>query len=109
MTFRDDVSMSINGHNVLAIALSKIARGRVDNGRPMAAEDARQLARSTLTDLKLDWTHVLKVEAEMHPIWERLRAMDDPRRLCHGCQGAGRVGIMACSACGATGVATVNP
>jgi hypothetical protein len=40
---------------ILLDALKKIARGRPDSGRPLAAENARQLARLTLTLLNLDW------------------------------------------------------
>lgn len=65
MSFRENVKDAFAGHNALALTLSKIARGRADNGRPIAAEMARQFARDTLTELGLDWTHVLKVHAEM--------------------------------------------
>lgn len=37
-------------------ALCKIARGRADNRRPLAGEDARQLARETLVDLGINWS-----------------------------------------------------
>jgi hypothetical protein len=37
-------------------ALSKIARGRPDCGRPLGSEDSRQLARTTLVEAGLDWT-----------------------------------------------------
>ncbi len=65
MSFREHVKDAIAGHNALALALSKIARGRDDCGRPLAGEKARQLARDTLVELGLDWTHVLKVHEEM--------------------------------------------
>lgn len=35
--------------------LQVIARGRPDNGRPLAAETARQLARSALIECGVDW------------------------------------------------------
>ena len=38
-----------------AEALAKIAQGRTDCGRPLAAEDSRQLARRTLLAHGLDW------------------------------------------------------
>ena len=59
--------------NALAVALSTIAQGRKDNGRPLAAETARQLARSALIENGLDWMHVLKVRDEMQPAFDRLR------------------------------------
>lgn len=40
---------------ILRDAMKAIARGRHDNGRPIAAETARQLARETLHALKVDW------------------------------------------------------
>lgn len=40
---------------VMRLALMEIARGRTDNGRPIAAETARQNARDVLTALKVDW------------------------------------------------------
>lgn len=40
---------------ILRNSLQTIARGRTDNGRPLAAETARQEARETLTALKVDW------------------------------------------------------
>jgi hypothetical protein len=62
---QDDVKAAFQGHNVLAVALSKIARGRPDNGRPLPAETSRQLARGVITSLGMDWGNVLKVEASM--------------------------------------------
>jgi hypothetical protein len=73
MSLQKNVSEAISGHNALAVALSQIAQGRPDNGRPIAAEAARQLARETLTSIGLDWVHVLKVHAEMKPAFEKLR------------------------------------
>ena len=37
-------------------ALVEIARGRWDNGRPLAAETARQIARKALTDRGRGWS-----------------------------------------------------
>lgn len=59
-----DVQTAFAGHNQMAIALAEIARGRDDNGRPLAAEDARQKARSVLIDCGLDWGHVLRTAEE---------------------------------------------
>lgn len=73
MSLQKNVTEAISGHNALAITLSQIARGRPDNGRPLAAEPARQLARDALTAVGLDWVHVLKVQAEMEPAFEKLR------------------------------------
>jgi hypothetical protein len=36
-------------------ALKRIAKGRCDCGRPMAAEEARQLARETLIEGGVSW------------------------------------------------------
>lgn len=36
-------------------ALAKIARGRTDNGRPLAGEAARQIAREALTQHDREW------------------------------------------------------
>lgn len=68
MSLRENVTQAFDGHNVFAVALSKIALGRDDNGRPLAGETARQLARDALIERKLDWNHVLKVHAEFVPI-----------------------------------------
>lgn len=64
MSLRENVTAAIYGHNEMAVALSKIARGRDDSGRPLAGEAARQLARGTLIDLGLDWSHVLNVHGD---------------------------------------------
>lgn len=40
---------------VLEDTLARIARGRIDGGKPLAGEAARQLARETLTDLGRGW------------------------------------------------------
>lgn len=77
MSLKENIAAAIEGPNVLAVALSKIARGRTDCGRPIAAEAARQLARGALTDLGLDWTHVLKTHEEMRPAFEQLKARRD--------------------------------
>ena len=37
------------------LALAQIARGREDCGLPLAREEARQIARKTLTELGLGW------------------------------------------------------
>lgn len=70
---QDDVKAAIRGHNALAVALSKIARGRDDCGRPLAAEYSRQLAREVITELGMDWGHILKVNADMAATFEKLR------------------------------------
>ncbi|KKL23186.1 hypothetical protein LCGC14_2427920 [marine sediment metagenome] len=36
-------------------ALQLIARGRTDNGRPLAAERSRQIAREALIKRRMDW------------------------------------------------------
>lgn len=40
---------------LLTRTLQQIARGRPDNGRPLAAEDARQFAREALIKVGLRW------------------------------------------------------
>jgi hypothetical protein len=72
-TLRKNVTEAISGHNAMALALAQIARGRPDGGRPISSEDARQLARGTLTNLGMDWGQILKVAAEMAPAFERLQ------------------------------------
>lgn len=37
--------------------LGEIARGRCDNGRPLAAEVSRQMARDVLVMLELGWPY----------------------------------------------------
>ena len=39
----------------MTCVLGEIARGRSDNGRPLAAETSRQLARDCLSRLGLGW------------------------------------------------------
>lgn len=48
---------------VLRSALKAIAQGRTDNGRPIAAESARQHARDALIALKLDWNSRTRTDA----------------------------------------------
>ena len=43
------------GREALAEALERIARGRTDNGRPLSAETARQIARDALLRVERDW------------------------------------------------------
>lgn len=67
MSLKENVARAISGHNDLAVALSRIALGRTDNGRPLAAETSRQIAREAITACGMDWTNVLKVHAEFEP------------------------------------------
>ncbi len=48
--FVDDVKTCFRNHNRFVEVLGKIAHGRMDNGRPLAAETARQLARDVLVE-----------------------------------------------------------
>ena len=41
----------------IAFVLGEIARGRCDDGRPLAAETSRQMARTVLTMLALGWPY----------------------------------------------------
>jgi hypothetical protein len=49
------VPMPDPGDNALIAALRAIARGRADCGRPIGGEEARQLARTALTDHGIGW------------------------------------------------------
>lgn len=42
---------------VLVKALTQIARGRTDNGRPLGGPKAQGIARDALSDVSLDWSH----------------------------------------------------
>lgn len=55
MSLRENVSDCFHGYVKMGEALGQIARGRPDNGGPIAAEDARQIARNVLTELGLSW------------------------------------------------------
>ena len=46
----EDVKACFRNHNRFAEILGKIAHGRTDCGRPLAAETARQMARDILTE-----------------------------------------------------------
>jgi hypothetical protein len=48
----------------ITVTLSEIAHGRTDNGRPLAAEIARQKAREALSAAGVDWDGVLKTRKE---------------------------------------------
>lgn len=61
----DSFAAAINGHNVMAVALSQIAQGR-----PSAS---REIAALALAELELDADNVLKVHAEFGPIYAKLR------------------------------------
>jgi hypothetical protein len=41
----------------MAFVLGEIARGRCDNGRPLAAETSRQMARTVLDMIGLGWPY----------------------------------------------------
>lgn len=79
MSLRENVVAAIDGHNKLAVALSKIALGHIDDGKPLAGEEARQLARSAILDLGMDWNHVLTVHAEFEAILGKLITHKKPR------------------------------
>jgi hypothetical protein len=42
---------------ILVKALTQIARGRTDNGRPLGGPKAQDVARTALTNVNLDWSH----------------------------------------------------
>lgn len=44
----------------MAVALCLIALGRVDCGRPLGGETARQIARDVLIEIGVDWNEVLR-------------------------------------------------
>lgn len=72
MSLKENITTAIAGHNAMAVALSQIAAGRPDGGRPLSGEAARQIARTVLTDLGMDWTHVLKVHDDMRDAFSKL-------------------------------------
>lgn len=49
----------------MAFVLGEIARGRADNGRPLAAETSRQMARNVLSALDLGWPYGRPASATM--------------------------------------------
>lgn len=53
--FREDVKTAFANHNRFVEALGRIARGRSDNGRPLAAEIARQMAREVMDECGVHW------------------------------------------------------
>ena len=65
MSLHENIAAAFNGHNVMAVALSRIAQGR--------QSEAQRIARTTLAELKLDADNVLKVHAEFEPIYAKLR------------------------------------
>lgn len=71
MGLHESIASAINGHNVMAVALSKIAQGR-----PCTARD---VAAAALDELKLDAENVLKVHAEFEPIYAQMRAQHKSR------------------------------
>lgn len=54
----------------MAFVLGEIARGRVDNGRPLNAETSRQMARTVLTMLELGWPYGRPASQTMAKILE---------------------------------------
>jgi hypothetical protein len=65
MSLQDSIAAAINGHNVMAVALSEIAKGR-----PCAA---RQIATQALAALELNPDNVLQVHAEFELIYAKMR------------------------------------
>lgn len=53
--FVDDVKLAFRNHNKFVEVLGKIARGREDNGRPLAAEVVRQMARDVMLECGVHW------------------------------------------------------
>ena len=53
--WRSAVRENTRTFGILREALQRVARGRVDCGRPLAAEDARQIAREALHRTDNDW------------------------------------------------------
>jgi hypothetical protein len=51
----EDVKHAIHSCNRFVEVVGEIARGRKDNGRPLAAETARQMAREVLDELGFVW------------------------------------------------------
>lgn len=72
MSLHENIAAAINGHNVMAVALSKIATGR--------SCGARDVARAVLTELDLDAQNVLKVHAEFEVIYAAMAKRKDQGR-----------------------------
>lgn len=53
--FHTDVGAAFQATVKFAEVLGEIARGRKDNGRPLAAETARQMARNVLDEQGFKW------------------------------------------------------
>lgn len=68
-TLLDSIGDAIHGHNLMAVALSKIVLGRECA--------AQEIARAALKELDLDAENVLAVHAEFEQIWK------DWRRASH--------------------------
>lgn len=49
----------------MAFTLGEIAQGRKDNGRPLAAETSRQMAREMLTQIGLGWPYCKPASSTM--------------------------------------------
>lgn len=71
MSLHESIGQAINGHNVLAVALSKIAMGR--------SCVARDIAAAALTELGMDPENVLKVHAEFESIYAKMLTKQNPR------------------------------
>jgi hypothetical protein len=50
----------------LHYVLGEIARGRCDNGRPLAAETSRQMAREALGRVGLGWPYPASLPPQEH-------------------------------------------
>lgn len=50
----------LDAMNLLIKTLSKIANGRTDNGRPLPAEESRQIARNELRKFGISWSSEIR-------------------------------------------------
>ena len=64
MSLREHVSDCFKTAVCFQEALAKIARGRTDNGLPLARETARQIARKAMTDMGRSWSVSTPGEAD---------------------------------------------
>lgn len=65
MSLQKNIAKAVNGHNVMAVALSKIANGHTDNDR--------EVAKKALTECGLEPHHVLAVHGEFETIYGQLK------------------------------------
>ena len=66
MSLHDGIAAAVKGHNIMAVALSRIALGN-------HATDAAEIAAKALADLELDAYRVLTVHIEFKAVYGKIR------------------------------------